>query len=171
MLPWCDCLSLNSTSPSVRMELVTLTSKDSYKWLVNSKWKMSGPGLGTIQLTAIVQVLRALIINYSPSLGPQFPHLYNKQVIVPCPVFGCSSEVTAPSSEGGFISSTADSATREMEPSPLHHPGSCQQEVGFCEPSFPENVQNGQACERLPKSTHGYLPAESLDGAWCGLQQ
>ena len=153
------------------MELVTLTSKDSYKWLVNSKWKMSGPGPGTIQLTAIVQVLRALIINYSPSLGPQFPHLYNKQVIVPCPVFGCSSEVTAPSSEGGFISSTADSATREMEPSPLHHPGSCQQEVGFCEPSFPENVQNGQACERLPKSTHGYLPAESLDGAWCGLQQ
>ena len=113
----------------------------------------------------------ALIINYSPSLGPQFPHLYNKQVIVPCPVSGCSSEVTAPSSEGGFISSTADSATREMEPSPLHHSGSCQQEVGFCEPCFSENFQNGQACECLPKSIHGYLPAESLNGAWCGLQQ
>ena len=100
------------------MELVTPTPKDGYKWLVNSKWKMSGPGPGTIQLTTIIQVLRALIINCSPSLGPQFPHLYNKQVVVPSPVSGCSSEVTAQSSESGFIGNTVDTITREMEPFP-----------------------------------------------------
>lgn len=64
------------------MELVIPTPKDSYKWLVNSKWKMSGLGPGTIQLTTIIQVLTALIINCSPSLGLQFPHLYNKQCLV-----------------------------------------------------------------------------------------
>lgn len=51
----------------------------------------------------------------------------------------------------GFIRSTADTKTTEMETfSLLNYTGSCKQRAGFCEPCFSENFQSDQADECFP---------------------